>query len=242
MVKFFSLIKFLIKNGADVTGKDRYGNTPLFQAIEGGYLGIVKLLIEEGANPDTDAKSRYGRIPIVNSKILDLLLSKGADVNAKDKNGFPRITLEIIRDCPKNIKVLLKHGADLNAKDKDGNTPLMTAVKNKSTNALKILLTGNNPGGVKDVLKMGIKNNNIVWVKLAMKYGANPTAADKKAAKGVVNTFLKNKFKIRTLQDLAKIKLGKSPKSAEVKSKSKSKSKSPEIYYTDVRKNMRKRG
>ncbi|XP_062578122.1 ankyrin repeat domain-containing protein 50-like [Saccostrea cucullata] len=79
------LVKYLIKNGADVNYFDKYGRSPLHYAIVGGNLEIVKCLIKSNANVnfcDIDVKSPLnyasyqGHLEIVNC-----LLKCGADVN-----------------------------------------------------------------------------------------------------------------------------------------------------------------
>lgn len=46
-------VKFAIKIGCDLNKLDDHGNTPLHWAVLGGYLNIVKILLEAGANPNT---------------------------------------------------------------------------------------------------------------------------------------------------------------------------------------------
>ena len=50
----FSIVKFLIDNGADVNTQDIHGITPLFKALSCRQpdLSIVKSLLDAGANPD----------------------------------------------------------------------------------------------------------------------------------------------------------------------------------------------
>ena len=40
----------LIENGADIYAKNKYGSTPLHQAIERGHKKVAQLLIENGAD------------------------------------------------------------------------------------------------------------------------------------------------------------------------------------------------
>lgn len=59
----------LIKNGANVNVKDRWGWAPMSMAAYGGYSDIAKILIEAGA--DLEYKDVDGDTP------LDLATNKG---------------------------------------------------------------------------------------------------------------------------------------------------------------------
>jgi Tol biopolymer transport system component len=63
--------------------------------------------------------------------VAKYLVSKGADVNAKDKGGSTplhnAVFEETINECVDVVEFLISKGADVNAKDKDGRTPLHIA-------------------------------------------------------------------------------------------------------------------
>ena len=49
----------LVERGANVNGKDSYGETPLHDAAYTGHHGMVRVLLERGA--DASAKDAFGR-------------------------------------------------------------------------------------------------------------------------------------------------------------------------------------
>jgi uncharacterized protein len=112
------IAELLIAKGANVNGGDDMGETSLHSCSFWGYADIVKLLI-----------------------------TKGADVNAKNKyNGgtplFSTVGHEGSRISEEIVLVLLKNGADVNAKEENsGFTPLHYAAKNGNTKVLKILIS-----------------------------------------------------------------------------------------------------
>ena len=82
--------ELLIKKGANInitTGKrPSVGKTPLHLAAWAGHFDIVEILIAKGADLNTRG-GMVGRTPLADTttkEIADLLISKGANVNATD--------------------------------------------------------------------------------------------------------------------------------------------------------------
>ena len=92
-----SIVKLLIKKGANVNIQDGFGITALIQASTNGDINIVKLLIEKGA--DLNKQSSFGKTPLMlalekgHTEIAKLLIEKGADLNKQDR--FGQTALEI---------------------------------------------------------------------------------------------------------------------------------------------------
>jgi ankyrin repeat protein len=79
--------------GADVNAKNRYGSTPLHRAAYAGH-----------------------------KEIAELLIAKGADVNAGDK--VTPLHYAAQGGEKEMVELLIVDGADVNKKDDDGKTPL----------------------------------------------------------------------------------------------------------------------
>ena len=69
----------------------------------------------------------------------ELLLAKGADVNAKDTSGSTPLSMAAYAGNKDVAELLLAKGADINAKDKNGNTPLQNAASNGRTDVVDLL-------------------------------------------------------------------------------------------------------
>lgn len=68
------------------------------------------------------------------------LLKKGADINARNKNGKTGLMCAVFSRNVSVVKELIREGADLNAQDKKGKTALMYAVEEGSAEIVDVLL------------------------------------------------------------------------------------------------------
>jgi len=111
-------LKVLLEHGADPNGANRAGATPLMWAIPN--LAKVKLLVAHGA--EVNARSaNLQRTPLLIAasypgtvEILQLLLSKGADIHAKDKNGMHALGRAVTYADVDVVRFLVEHGCDPN--------------------------------------------------------------------------------------------------------------------------------
>jgi ankyrin repeat protein len=153
-------VQKLISHGADVntrlhTGKggpgsySRAGATPFLMASSTADLPYMRLLLELGADPSlgnadhcmplmvacgigvgsSAANEVAGEEPEV-LEAAQLLLARGADVNAVDANGETAMHGAAYKNLPKVVHFLAEHGAKIeiwNRTNKYGWTPLMIA-------------------------------------------------------------------------------------------------------------------
>ena len=138
-------IRRLLKNGADVNVFDFGGRNALFYASERGYTGILKLLLEAGANVkavDSDSE-RYSLIAAASKgheECVKILLQAGADVNVTDHKRDTALTVAARYGCDKCLKLLLQAGADVNINDHGNCLALTFAVQNGRDTCLKLLI------------------------------------------------------------------------------------------------------
>lgn len=103
--------------------------------------GTFPYLLGAGANPN--AKGYLGATALMRANdafIAQSLIHHGADVNAKDNNGWGALVCAIQDDNIEKIRVLVNAHADVNARDNKGWTPLMYAASEGNLEATKLLL------------------------------------------------------------------------------------------------------
>jgi ankyrin repeat protein len=134
------LVKLLLARGADP--KARGGNI-LRSAVSRSDTEIVAMLIAHGADPKALSD---GMTPLHDAadggcdEVVKLLLSKGAEVNAKRFDGATPLMSAADREHISTVEILLGNGADINAIDDKGNTPLHWAVARENKEVVEILL------------------------------------------------------------------------------------------------------
>jgi ankyrin repeat protein len=131
------------KDKSIVNGRDKYDETPLMHAAVFAELGIVKLLLDAGA--DVNAASREGATPLMraagNYEKSKLLIERGAKIDARSNLG--RTALLIAAAYPGNlptVRLLLERGSNVDDKDQVGETCLTSAAKRGDAEMVKFLL------------------------------------------------------------------------------------------------------
>jgi len=180
-------VRALIRDGANVNAKNRYGIAPLQIAAIAGNAAIVEQLLQSGADPNTAtpegetalmAAARTG-----DPSSVRMLVTRGADVNARE--GWKGQTALMWAAAENNVaamKVLLEAGAEIDARSKSGAfTPLLFAVRAGRIEACRLLLDAgvnvNEPmtDGTSPLV-LAIINAHYELASVLLEKGANPRA------------------------------------------------------------------
>lgn len=101
--------------------------------IEKGENEIVKAQLSEIGIDTCDGFRRTALIWAAfsnNTDLLKWLISNGANVNHKDKNGYTALHFTGQERNFESAKILIENGADIELSDNHGNTPIVTAIFN----------------------------------------------------------------------------------------------------------------
>ena len=106
----------------------------IHEAAKDGNIKAVKQHLDAGA--DVNSKGGYENGTALHfaagkghKEIVELLIAKGVDVNAKNNRGGTPLHLANNKEI---AELLIANGADVNAKDEDGETPLDWAIRNSN--------------------------------------------------------------------------------------------------------------
>jgi len=111
---------------------DEYGNTPLIRAVMIHDLDKIRFLLDKEAKINSRNNNQETPLHQASQDIFQFLLSRGADVNAQDKNGNTVFIDRAIREHDKRnfssfARVLLRAGADVSLSNHNGVTVLEIA-------------------------------------------------------------------------------------------------------------------
>jgi ankyrin repeat protein len=136
----WEMARLLLDRGADLEAGDSQGRSPLALAAAYGNVAVGSELLAAGANP-LARDSVYHDTPVHNAVIADsldmveLLLSRGGDVNARSGNGELPLDYAASKNRLPMIEFLVAHGADPNMTDDAGATPVTYAGHHSGTPA-----------------------------------------------------------------------------------------------------------
>ena len=160
-----------------------WSNIPLFQALKQKDDEVVKKIIRSGFNvntKDNDGKTAlHYAVANGNLEIINLLLNRGAKINAKAKDK--RTPIWMLETDDENLvmtilRLLISKGADVNHQNDEGESLLMLAAADDSLEGVKIFLNaGANPNLKDKDGETAIEKTSSDEIKqLLIKHGAKP--------------------------------------------------------------------
>jgi len=134
------IVELLLSRGADPDHVDATGKAPIVYAAARGFALVVRRLLDAGV----DAKARYGNDltalmwaaghedgvgTAAALAVIDLLIERGATIDAVDNRGCTALMIAAERGDGVAVETLIMHGADRDLRDKSGKSALDLAGK-----------------------------------------------------------------------------------------------------------------
>jgi uncharacterized protein len=139
-----NIVQMLVERGASVSHMSARGMRALHFASLCGHVSICRYLVL-CTRTRSSMRSNCGRTPLHlacrhgHAAVAELLISKGAQVNARDKKGRTPLLEAASRGYSDCVTVLLNSSADASAVCDSGQTPLSEATRKGMNSAVRVL-------------------------------------------------------------------------------------------------------
>jgi len=183
-------IRALLAGGAAIDARMGNGSTALMMASDADKLEAVRQLLDSGADPNVEAGSRTALFNAHSKKVVEALVGKGANVDARSKSGRTPLMAASGERRIEVVKALLEARANANARDEKGWTALMAASLAGSLESAEALLGARaDPNAeykngesalslaVRRILSGGGRDDDPV-VRILLEHGASPETKD----------------------------------------------------------------
>ncbi|KAL5702050.1 hypothetical protein ACHQM5_027318 [Ranunculus cassubicifolius] len=179
------------------------GKTPLQCAILESQLSTAFYLLEKGANPDiaddSGQTSLHYAAGIGNKKLLHLLLSKGANVDALSTNGTA-LQKAALGGKQEVVKLLLNHRANPNLNYRHVCTPILASITTNSLRCMQLLLEAGADPKARGLgitpLELAATDGQADIVLTLLKSGANANQANKEGMRPIEVAALNGKNQV----------------------------------------------
>ncbi|KAK2763320.1 phosphate system positive regulatory protein pho81 [Arachnomyces sp. PD_36] len=138
-----TVVDLLLARGADIQANNAQAQ-PLFDAVKGGNMKIVRTLLEAGSAINT--RNSWGETPLHRAafegsiEIIKYLIDAGVETNAKSKTDATALHRAAEGGHKEIIQLLSGIGLEINARNTYGWTPLIFAARSGSISAVRMLL------------------------------------------------------------------------------------------------------
>jgi len=184
------IVDLLIKSGAKIP---KTAGEEIYDAILADDVRAVEALIDKEPGIVNIKKHNRDLMPlhlasaINRERIADLLISRGADANARDSleawgsRGWTPLHWASYNDSAEVLLLLIKNGAKVNSVDRFNNTPIGIASAEGHQRAVECLISGGAVLSSADAhgqtpLHMAAMNNQGEMIELLLKKGADKNA------------------------------------------------------------------
>ncbi|KAF2105902.1 ankyrin repeat-containing domain protein, partial [Lophiotrema nucula] len=176
-----STVESLVGRGVEIDPLEEDGWSPLYWAAWVGRADTVAYLLANGANPNqpTNTKTTPLHAAADNTNIMTMLLSKKANIDARDDKGCTPLMWAIRWTNQSGVEILLRREASIGIVDTEGQTALHFAERFASTPIAETLLNSSADVGVANHLGQTPLHYTAI-------YGSEPLGVKQLLGKGAV--------------------------------------------------------
>ena len=137
------MTKLLLERGASPSIQEMYGRTAYHAAAETGDTELIEAVRSAGGNPFARDIQGVTPLSLVLKKNIELIKSVlGSNINLADSDGNTAIHIAVQNNAPyKTLAALIDAGYPSDRRNREGFTPLLLAVRQNKTEAVRILLS-----------------------------------------------------------------------------------------------------
>ena len=179
---------FLQRKDVEINGQSRWGETPLYQAIQRNHLSAAKMLLEAGADPNISTNVHTTPLSWAaaegSEESIQLLLKQaGTELNIPDKSGQTPLLRAADAGHTKCIRMLLDKGTNVKHADNEGRTALSLAAIKGHKVVAKLLLKNDAEINAQDKkgntpLALAAEKNHDAVVRFLLESGADADLPD----------------------------------------------------------------
>ena len=181
-----TIIRYLVRNGADIEATTQQGSSALQVAAFSGQMKAVEVLVDLGADIEKKDDAKCSALYMASwqnhADVVKWLLDKDADSDSFISTGFTPLHIAAKNGYLEPIQLLLEAGAKIERRDEKGFTALAYAAEWGRVTAIKLLIDHGTKIDVQTdagntALMLAIQENVtdelVEMVQLLLKHGAN---------------------------------------------------------------------
>ncbi|GEM_PF-1501236 len=177
--------------GGAIDEKDRYGLTPLMDALQNDESPpVIGVLLQKGAQAGT--RDDFGMTPLMYSawlntdpRVTTRLMREGASLTALDDEGWTPLMRSVLNDNPQVMKRIIAADTDVDKENNEGWTALMFAAGfGYDAENIEILIDAGadvnkqSDEGMTPLMYAAAFNDNPEFIRLLLEAGADPDITD----------------------------------------------------------------